>query len=234
MSSTTPKKIMISSVMKDFTKVREQIARVIGRNKHVPIFAEAEFGLQPSKEVIESMVNESDCYIGIFHQKWGSWIPPKDNPEKFSVTALEYKLAKERGIPILILVSELDKEKLLQDFLDKIGDFYVGHWFVKYKDIPDLTGAIGSMLDKLIAEVSDEPKPQINVEEAITEYTTKNINQIPDKIGGIYEKPNDFDTINQETKNQNLWIIGERGIGKSVVLKKIIEDKLHLFNVRSE
>jgi len=225
MSPTTPKKIMISSVMQDFTDVREKIASVITRNEHVPIYAEAKYGSEPSKEIIEEMVNNSDCYIGIFHQKWG-WIPPKDNPEKLSVTALEYKLAKERGIPILIFVSELEKESPLQEFLNKIGNFYDGHWFVKYKDVPDLTGAVGSMLNKLIAEVSDEPKPQINVEEAIHSYTTKNINQISDNIGGTYEKPNDFDAINQETKNQNLWIVGERGIGKSVVLKKIIEEKI--------
>lgn len=229
---------MISSVMKDFGKVREQVSQVITRNRHVPVFAEIELGLKPSKETIENMVNDSDCYIGIFHQKWGSWIPPKNNPDNLSVTALEYTLAKQKGIPRLILVSELEKEKPLQEFLNKIGEYYEGEWLVGYKDIPDLTGAVGSLIGKLIENISEKSKTITDIEKEIVSYTTKNINQIPDNINGIYEKPNDFDMINQEIQNQNLWIVGERGIGKSVILKKIIENKLKENNkvlfIRSE
>ena len=77
------------------------------------------------------MVDDSDCYIGIFHKEWGL-IPPRDNPLGLSVTAIEYERAKSRNIPRLILVSTLEKQPELQKFLGTIGDYYDGEFFHRY------------------------------------------------------------------------------------------------------
>ena len=48
-SQTSPKKIMISSVMKDFTDVRNEIARVITKSQNFPIRAEDHIGIRITK-----------------------------------------------------------------------------------------------------------------------------------------------------------------------------------------
>lgn len=220
--TTTPKKIMISSVMKGFEEVREEIARVIVKSKNVPIYAETNLGDKPSKEEIEKMVNDSDCYIGIFHDKWG-WVPPKDNPKNRSVTALEFTLAKKLGKPTRILVSDLEKEQELQQFLDEIGDYYDGKFFHKYKSIPELTGTVGLTIEKLISEISPIKKTAGEIEKSILEYSNKFKDTIKDNIENIFVTPSELENLPNTVTKENCWIIGERGIGKSVILKKLIE-----------
>jgi len=225
MSESAPKKIMISSVMRNFTEVRDEVANVITKSENVPILAEKILSDKPSKKTIEEIVKKSDYYIGIFHEKWG-WVPPDDNPEKLSVTALEYTLAKDLGKPRLILVSESEKEQELQDFLNKIGEYYDGIWLHKYKTIPELVGTVGLWIGNRISKISKKIENIEDVKNEIINYTKKNILQIKDNIAAIYEKPIDFDEIYQKIHKNNIWIIGERGIGKSVIIKKLIENLL--------
>jgi hypothetical protein len=56
------------------------------------------------------------------------YVPPDDNPEKLSVTAIEYQRAKKNRIPRLILISKKEKEKELQEFINKISDYENGDW----------------------------------------------------------------------------------------------------------
>jgi serralysin len=52
-------------------------------------------------------VADSDAYLGIFAWRYG-FIPSRDNPEKQSITELEYRKAKELGRPCLIFLSQED------------------------------------------------------------------------------------------------------------------------------
>lgn len=47
------------------------------------------------KEIIEQKIHDCDYYLGIFDRRWG-YVPPDNNPEKLSVTAIEYQRAKIR------------------------------------------------------------------------------------------------------------------------------------------
>jgi hypothetical protein len=117
--------------------IRRKIAEIVSQTENVPVMAENMMPVDRSpKEAIEARLDECDCYIGIFHKRWGS-IPRKDNPEELSATAIEYKRAKKNNIPRLILVSKEKKDKRLQMFIDEISD-YDKDWRKEYKDYNEL------------------------------------------------------------------------------------------------
>jgi hypothetical protein len=139
---------------------RRKVAEIIAATENIPILAENMIPVDKSpKEAIEAELDGCDCYIGIFYKKWGS-IPKKDNPEKLSVTAMEYKRAKKNNIPRLILISKEKKEKKLQKFIDEISDYDKGDWRKEYKDheellrlvtrgVYELTNAVRSRVKKV-------------------------------------------------------------------------------------
>ena len=62
-------------------------------SENLPIRAEYFINVLDSPQALEKEVDKCDGYIGIFHKKWG-FVPEKDNPNKLSVTAIEYERAK--------------------------------------------------------------------------------------------------------------------------------------------
>jgi len=210
--------------MNNFKKERAAIANVISKSENAPIYAENIVEAnKPSKKVIEDAVKRCHCYIGIFHNKWG-WVPPNDNLDKLSVTAIEYNIAKEHGLPSLILVSNSKKEKELKEFLKKIGEYETGEWFNHYEDMTEMVGIVGLKMKDLVLQATTKPIDFVDIKNKIHEFSTKFKDLTNNKIGTIYTKPTDYNKIFKQIVNENCWIIGERGIGKSSILRKIIED----------
>ncbi|GIU71488.1 MAG: hypothetical protein KatS3mg003_0967 [Candidatus Nitrosocaldaceae archaeon] len=135
--------------MKDLEDIRDRVKNVIIKANHNPILAEDHIDFKNNpKKAIEDMVDRSDAYIGIFDKRWGS-VPEIDNPDGLSVTAIEYYRARERGIPMLILVSRNEKKDELKKFLDKIGDYHTGQWLHHYSNIDELIAIIAIAIPKL-------------------------------------------------------------------------------------
>ena len=125
----------------------------------------------PLEKLIEKLVDNCDGYIGVSHNKWG-FVPEKNNPEKLSVTAIEYEKAKKRSIPKLTLISYYEKEKEL-----KISSKRFPLWMMvsggKYEDsnelilqvsrgIPHLVEAIKSNHNILqVLKTSDRQNPPL-------------------------------------------------------------------------
>ncbi|MGQ0794834.1 MAG: DUF4062 domain-containing protein [Nitrosopumilaceae archaeon] len=222
--SDPPRKVFISSVMNNFKRERQSIAKVIIKSENTPIYAENIVETnKPSKKVIENAVRRCDCYIGIFHKRWG-WVPPKNNPDKLSVTAIEYETAKEEGLPPLILVSTSKKEKELTSFLKRIGEYEDGEWLNRYDTLSDLAGIVGLKIKELVHKKPTKPTTKPALKQKISDVSTKFKNLINYKIGTIYETPKNYKKIFEGILKENCWIVGERGIGKSSILRKIIED----------
>jgi hypothetical protein len=144
-------KIFISSTMDDLKDLRKNVADIITKSENVPIMAENIVDVGSPKEIIEQKLDECDCYLGIFDRRWG-YVPPDDNPEKLSVTAIEYQRAKKNRIPRLILISKKGKEKELEEFIDKFSHYEKGNWRNDYEDEAELLSLVTRGIPKLISK----------------------------------------------------------------------------------
>lgn len=94
--------VMISSTSIDLPKHRDAASRAISLLSLNPIGMEK---LPASeRDAIEAsykLVDEADVYVGIFGFRYG-FVPPdtERNPDQKSITELEYRRARERGIPV--------------------------------------------------------------------------------------------------------------------------------------
>jgi hypothetical protein len=131
-------KIFISSTMDDLKKEREDIALEVFLSQNFPIIAERVINVIDSpRGTLEKLVDECDGYIGVFHRRWG-YVPEEVNPNKLSIAAIEYERAKKRNIPLLLLISDYEKDEELAKFVKRISDMKEGNWRVKYIDSSDL------------------------------------------------------------------------------------------------
>jgi tetratricopeptide (TPR) repeat protein len=71
------------------------------------------------------LVDQADIYVGIFAHRYG-YVPEEDNPDKISVTEMEYNRAVECRIPRLIFIMD-------EDHPIKIGDIEQGEGAIKLK-----------------------------------------------------------------------------------------------------
>src|SRR5712691_2349248 len=113
--------------MEDLEEERRKIANEVMRSQNVPIMGEYTIDViyTPPREAIEKLFDNCDAYIGVFHKKWG-FVPEKNNPEKLSVTAIEYEKAKKKKHSQAYIDFKLRKRKRTQRFHPK--DFQFGGW----------------------------------------------------------------------------------------------------------
>lgn len=146
-------RFFISSVIRGLEKEREIVERVISR-EHNAKMSEKFVGNNPSKQMIQEELAKCDVYIGIFDTIWGE-IPITDNPEKLSITALEYYEAERLKLPQFVIVSRnMNKEKELTTFLNKIGVFENGQNWNRYQDHIELAEIVTAFLPNLVQQIS--------------------------------------------------------------------------------
>ncbi|HJR05730.1 MAG TPA: DUF4062 domain-containing protein [Pyrinomonadaceae bacterium] len=93
---------MISSTARDLPKHRKQVMDACLRQGMFPSMMEhltASDSDAASKSL--EMVDGADIYLGILAYRYG-FVPDEDNPQRISITEMEYNRAVERGIPRLI------------------------------------------------------------------------------------------------------------------------------------
>ncbi len=150
--SNSPFRIFISSTMNDLKEERSIIKDIITGSGNVPIMSEMTIDIHNRpRKAIERQIERCDCYIGVFHSRWG-YVPITDNPEKLSVTAIEYEKARELALPRLILISSAEKEPEFQNFLDNISRFETGDWRNKYDNLIELTKIVSQAISRLNIE----------------------------------------------------------------------------------
>ena len=101
--------IMISSTTMDLPDHRREVSEAILRMGHTPVmmeFGSAEWNSDAIKFSLEK-VEKSQVYIGIFALRYGHIKEDlARNPDRLSVTELEYRRALKLGIPTLIYVAK--------------------------------------------------------------------------------------------------------------------------------
>lgn len=101
--------VMVSSTTYDLPAYRKAVQDAIWQMRMYPLAMERDTA-GPVDAVAYSldMVDEAEVYIGIFAHRYGYVPAHPDNPEAVSITEMEYRRARERGIPILIFIMDDD------------------------------------------------------------------------------------------------------------------------------
>lgn len=92
--------VFVSSTSLDLRDEREVLETAINQMRSTEFNGMEYFGSQPDKpkNVCLEEVEQSDVYVGIFADRYG-WVDPESN---ISMTELEYRQAREVGLPCLI------------------------------------------------------------------------------------------------------------------------------------
>ncbi len=108
---TDQPKVMISSTARDLPAHRKEVLDACLRQGMFPMMME-HLPASDAEAISASldMVDEADIYVGVFAHRYG-YVPKDNNPQKISITEMEYNRAVERKIPRLIFV--IDKSHAL-------------------------------------------------------------------------------------------------------------------------
>jgi tetratricopeptide (TPR) repeat protein len=103
--------VMVSSTARDLPEHRKEVLDACLRMGMLPVMMEhLTAGDADATEKSLAMVDGADIYMGVFAYRYG-YVPEANNPERISITEMEYDRAVERGIPRLIFF--MDKSHTL-------------------------------------------------------------------------------------------------------------------------
>jgi hypothetical protein len=97
-------KIYISSTFEDLREYRERVYRQLRSLRH-DVIAMEDYVAADERPVDKCLrdVREADVYVGLFAWRYG-YVPPKDNPNRQSITELEYREATKQRKPRLLFM----------------------------------------------------------------------------------------------------------------------------------
>lgn len=97
-------RIYVSSTYLDLQEYRAQVEKVIRRMGHTDVAMEYYVAedTRPVKKCLDDVAS-CDIYVGIYAWRYG-WQPTDDNPDKLSVTEMEFRQAEKFGKPCFIFL----------------------------------------------------------------------------------------------------------------------------------
>ena len=153
----------------DLQPERNAINEVANQIEAIPVKMELFTARNESpEEVCLEEVSNSDCYIGIFGDRFG-FVPPEDNPDRLSVTAIEFEKARELKIPTLIFVRRVDAERdvELQDFLKRITNFKKGVFRKTFNGTDELKYWVLASLVRYLSRKTDKKEQKNKLEQLV-------------------------------------------------------------------
>lgn len=103
-------KVYLSSTFLDLNHHRETVAVALRKAKYDVTMMEEYVARDEMVEIAcQGDVSGCDAYVGIFAWRYG-YVPEDNNPEKKSVTELEYSTAAQRKIPCLLFLLKDEAE----------------------------------------------------------------------------------------------------------------------------
>ncbi len=147
---TDVKRVMISSTARDLPEHRKQIMDACLRQSMLPVMMEH----LPASDLDAiaaslKMVDEADIYLGVYAFRYG-YVPKDGNPNQISVTEMEYRRARERGIPRLIFIMDDEHpvtrgdvetgpgEEKLRQLKEKVGLENILNFFKSHEELRSL------------------------------------------------------------------------------------------------
>jgi hypothetical protein len=202
---TEYKGVMVSSTFTDLIQHRAALIRAIDGQELKSVVMEND-SAKPAVDVLDSsleMVHKASAYIGVISHKYGQ-IPddPKRNPDRLSLTELEYNEARRLNRPILIFIMgdqhdvkiadiERDPEKIkkLEDFRENAKrirlDSSIHRVYKVFNNIQEFEVAATQSVAEL-RRFLDQETPLHQVE--VLDKEPPEINSIPDPPA-VYAEP---------------------------------------------
>jgi len=114
--------VMLSSTSEDLKEHREQAIEAVLRVGMYPrVMTSLVAGVNDPYEVSMEMVDKAEVYVGIFAHRYGYIPDDPRNPERLSMTELEYRRAVKRGIPRLIFLIDKD-HPVKREYIEPEGE----------------------------------------------------------------------------------------------------------------
>jgi hypothetical protein len=100
--------VYISSTYTDLKDYREAAARTLRKMRHEVVGME-DYVAADERPLAKCLrdVAAADAYVGIFAWRYG-FVPDADNPQRRSITELEYRCAQAKNVPCLIFLLQAD------------------------------------------------------------------------------------------------------------------------------
>lgn len=132
-------KIYLSSTFEDLKSYRAAVYHTLRQMRH-DVVAMEDYVAVDQRPLDKCLADVAECevYVGIFAHRYG-YIPPKDNPQRKSITELEYRKASEMRKERLIFLRDKDSE-----------------WPLKFVDAVTKQGENGALIDALREELGGE------------------------------------------------------------------------------
>jgi tetratricopeptide (TPR) repeat protein len=221
-------RIYISATYSDLIECRKAVYDALRSMKHDVIAMEHYVAAdqRPLDKCLEDVAS-CDLYIGIFAWRYG-YVPTKDNPEKKSITELEFRHAVAKGIPCLLFLlhenapwppSQMEQgagAKKLKLLRAEMSRDYIVSFF-------DTCQQLASQAIAAVANWNAHRKPS-------TGDPAKPVPRTPDKISisrlpvtgrelfGRDEKLNQLDAAWDDQGTHILSLVAWGGVGKSALV----------------
>ncbi len=217
--------IFISSTYEDLKEERQALVGVALENNLIPVGME-QFHAAPTSQwnVITKMIDECDVYLLVIGGRYGSI----DEETGISYTEKEYDYAKNKGLPVLVLIKEssainesekdtgndkYDKMKKLDSFREKVKndentvDFFTDVNSLKYVASPTFRNAVSYVDDKagwvryrdIVDVINEEAKGRNKANSELGEYQQKMLDDMKEMLSQFGTRLTDIEN------NQLTW-----------------------------
>lgn len=251
-------KVYISSTDEDLKEYRKAVYRALRRLGHDAVAMEDYVATGQHPPLAKCLADVADCdwYVGIFAWRYG-YVPDEGNPERRSITELEYRQAKELGKPCFVFLLSEDVAWLPR-YMDALtgegeGGRKIGELRQQFKNTKELSffqnpDELASLVSASVSRWEREQSKSNTLagerSRKVLEFTDLSFRQrfeelIADKTKDFVGREYVFDEIRSFLNTQPkgyLTIEGDPGMGKSAILAKYVQDTgcIAHFNIYGE
>ena len=185
-------RIFISSTVEELRDARDAVDRTLEaleafeprRVEELPAIED------PSQTLCLDEIGAAEAVVLIIGKRYG-FVPAKGNPEKLSVTHLEYREARRKGRPVFAFLQECgDREESAGRFVKEIEDFAQGVFRKKWNSLEDLALEVRRALVWWLARSARAAVVDRSVENVVRhELQDVSIGQIPIEIINSVQPP---------------------------------------------
>lgn len=224
-------KVYVSSTLLDLKAERQAIMGWLTAAGHQPVHSYA-----PDSETVRASCLEDvegcDIYVLILGHRYGHQ-PERDNPENLSITHLEYRRAKAKGIPTIALlrtgipdialsdVHTPERLKKVEAFREEVsGDVRPGEFSDEAGLLKSLSTGVTRAVDRLRHPVPSAAELRDLFHRASADLLTWRTTLPNDRW---LERP-ELDTLLLRIEGENhsvTLLLGEPGCGKSALLARL-------------
>jgi tetratricopeptide (TPR) repeat protein len=219
-------KIYISSTFSDLKEYRKAVYEALRAMRH-DVIAMEDYVAADQRPLDRCLadVEASDLYLGIFAWRYG-YVPDKDNPDKRSITELEFRRALSKGKPCLIflldentpwpppMIEHGEGGESLKRLREELGQDYLASFF---KSPEELAGRASTAVSNW--EKGNLSKPDHKL--VTSDPSQVNISRLPVTGKDLFGRERELRQLDEAwdgKKTNVLTLVAWGGVGKSALV----------------